>query len=208
MIRQARRRSRLLYYLLVPGLLSALVYARPAMALSSFFSVAYGRGGAALSDVTGGQNYNTQAGSGLLMSAGVLIPLVPVQTHRFELQCGIGYIFQQDGRSSESLLTWSRVPIEVVYFYRNSRELFRAGWGGTYHFANEISASGAYGSASGPVDNSAGFVVMAEKLFKYENDERNWGVGLKYVIMKYSARRFSNDIDANTVYATLTFPGQ
>lgn len=193
---------------LVPGLLGILLLAPPALAVSAHVSVAYGRGGSHLSDATGGQGYDTQAGSGMMLSLGMLVPVSPLEPHRTEIQLGVGYLSQGYGRKGEDKVWWTRVPLDAIYYYRNMKDLFRAGWGFTYHVANQIEAEGMNASAARSVHPALGWVVAAEKLFAYSNGANaHWGVGVKYVMIKYRVTGAREDVDGNCVYLTLSSLG-
>jgi hypothetical protein len=182
-----------------------LVIGSHAYAVDGYVSFGYGHGGTQLKDVTGGQDYNTQAGSGLYMVGGVVIPISPTTPHRFEGQLGLGYMFQDDARNEENLVSWSRVPLEALYFYRNTRELFRFGWGITYHVAGKISAKGTNSSAETNVDNALGWVFAAEKLWSpSENTPGTVAFGIRYVSIKYNSSNFSEEADGSTWYLTLS----
>lgn len=179
-----------------------------AQAVSGYLSTGYGRGGTHLSDVTGGQGYNTQAGSGLFMTGGALFALSPTIPHRFEMQLGLGYMFQDDARQEENRVSWSRMPIEALYFYRNTREMFRLGWGATYHVGNKISAKGTNATADSSVDNALGWMVSGEKLFSSkEKSLEGWALGFRYLWIDYKSSSFSKDADGNSWFLTLSLIG-
>src|SRR3712207_1620507 len=96
------------------AVISTVLASHQAQAISGYFSMGYGRGGTRLSDVTGGQDYNTQAGSGLFLTGGALFAVSPTIPHRFEMQLGLGYMFQEDARQEENRVTWRRIPIEAL----------------------------------------------------------------------------------------------
>ncbi|MES2965414.1 MAG: hypothetical protein V4760_16145 [Bdellovibrionota bacterium] len=180
-----------------------------AHALAGYLSMGYGRGGTHLRDLTGGQNYNTQAGSGLFLTGGALLTVSDTIPHRFEAQLGLGYMFQDDAREELNSTKWSRVPIEALYYYRNTREMFRFGWGATYHVFNRISGKGANLSVTRDVENAFGWVVAGEKLFNEPSKEgQAWGLGLKYVWLNYKSSSFVSDADANTWYLTFSLLGK
>ena len=175
-----------------------------ANAIDGFVSAGYGRSGTSLSDVTGGQDYNTQAGSGLFLTGGAILPISATTPHRFEAQLGVGYMFQDDARDESKTVSWSRIPLEAIYFYRNTQELFRFGWGPIFHFNNKITAKGANSAAATSVDNSLGWAVGVEKIFKTGDESSFWGLGLKYNFIKYHADAFSKEADGNCLFVTFS----
>lgn len=165
-------------------------------------SFGYGSGGTPLSEATGGQDYDTRAGDGFFFIGGVLLPISPTIPHRYELQLGIGYIFQDEGDDKNSV-SWSRIPTEAIYYYRNTRDHYRFGWGITYQIANKISANGTKSDAETSVDNSTGWVFSAEKLITLgPQNEQLIGLGIKYVNIDYTSSSFSKDVHGDCLYFT------
>ena len=183
----------------------ALFISLETFALDSFFNSGYGRGGTSLSDVTGGQDYNTQAGSGLFLIGGVLIPISPTTPHRFEAQIGMGYLFQYDARDADKTVSWSRIPLEAIYFYRNTKDLFRFGWGLIYHMNNRITAQGSNSSAATSVDNALGWTIVLEELFRNKENNNFLTFGLKSNFIKYKSSSFSKDADGSSFFLTIGY---
>src|SRR5438105_4362115 len=96
---------------LLLGVIAFLLFSQGALTVTVHLSFGYGRNGTYLSDLTGGQNYNTQAGSGLYLSGGVILPISPTIPHSFEAQLGIGYLYQGDSRDENNSVSWTRFPI-------------------------------------------------------------------------------------------------
>lgn len=185
-------------------LFSFFIFASNAYAFSGFMSFGYGSGGSDLNKLTGGQNYDIQAGDGIFISGGVILPLSPTIPHRFEAQLGIGYMFQNDADDKDkNTVSWSHIPIDLIYFYRNTRELFRLGYGVTYQFSNKLDADGTNGTASTDVDNALGWVITAEKYFT-SNDVSIWGIGLRYNMIDYSSSGFSKEANGDALFVTFT----
>jgi hypothetical protein len=185
--------------------LAFLVYPLKAQAIEAYLSAGYGRGGSQLSHLTGEQNYNIEAGSGLFLIGGAIVPITPTRPHRFESQLGLGYMFQQDKKNEANRVSWSRIPVEALYMYRNTAALFRLGWGVTYHMAGKISAKGANSGAETGVKNALGWVLAAEKLWSYgEKDSGNWALGLRYVAIKYRLSKFSREANGDTLFVTFS----
>lgn len=181
----------------------------PAQAISGYLSLGFGSGGTRLSNVTGGQDYQVQAGSGLFMTGGALFSLSPTVPHRFEMQLGLGYLFQDDARQKENRVSWSRIPIEAIYLYRHTQSLFRLGWGATYHMANKISAKGSNATAGTNVDDSLGWIISGEKLFASREGGRGvWSLGLRYLWIDYKSSSFSKPADGNSWFLTLSLMGE
>ena len=187
------------------SLVFLLLYSSSAFSLDGYFSVGYGQGGSPLADVTGGQNYDIKAGSGMYLVGGVILPISPTEPHRFELQIGAGYM--EDHRSAEfdNSATWSRIPIEAIYFYRNTVENFRIGWGAIYQTNNKITAKGTDVSEAMPVDDANGWTIAADYL-KRDPDLKNMltGVGIRYNAIRYRASGFSGDANGESWFVTVS----
>lgn len=169
-----------------------------------FASIGYGYGGTSLSDLTGKQDYDIHAGSGFQMAAGVILPVSDTVPHRFEVQFGFGYLFQDYSRNDKHRVSWSRIPLEAIYYYRNTQELFRFGYGLIYHFDNEIIAEGKNSSAETTVDPAMGWSVAIEKLFKTATDGTEWSFGFKYNFITYESSSFTKDASGDCLFLTVT----
>tara|TARA_B110001454_G_scaffold219204_1_gene252254 strand:+ start:68832 stop:69404 length:573 start_codon:yes stop_codon:yes gene_type:complete len=183
--------------------LALLLLTNAALASSGFLTFGYGDGGDSLSSASGGQNYRTHAGSGLFFMLGKIITVSPTVPHHFEAQLGIGYLFQNDAREQDSSVSWSRVPIEAIYFYKNTIENFRLGWGSTCHINSSINAKGTNASASTSVENAWGFVLAAEKLWVTETNEM-MSIGLRHTSMNYRLTAFDKVVNGDNLSVTFT----
>lgn len=179
-----------------------------AHALGGFLTFGYGKGGTSLKDHTGGQNYNIQAGDGLLISAGVLAAISPTKPHRFETQLGIGYQFRDDASADDKRgsVSWNHIPIDLFYFYRNTREHFRIGYGLTFQFRNRLEAKGTNSTASANFDDAIGSVITIEQLFE-SGTAGLWGFGLRYNLINYKGSKFGGSVDGDAVFLTMTLLG-
>lgn len=171
---------------------------------SSFFTLGYGTGGESLSASSGGQDYNTQAGAGMFFGLGKIFAISPTVPHRFEAQLGMGYLFQSDARNEDNLVSFSRFPIEAIYFYRNTVENFRLGWGSTYHIAGGIRAKGSNESAATSVENAWGFIFTAEKLFLTSVHDA-FSIGIRHTSIRYRLTAFDSVVNGDNW--SVTFSG-
>lgn len=155
--------------------------------VAPYFFVGYGRGGDNLAKLTGSQFFNIGAGSGLIMSGGAVLSLTHTKPHNFELQGGIGYIMQTAGREAQNNVDWTRVPLELLYFYRNTQEKLRLGYGITYHIENNLSGNGINSDVSCRLENSLGYVFTVEQYFeKNDSPLHEWiGFGVRYTKIAY-----------------------
>ncbi|MBL7543295.1 MAG: hypothetical protein JNL11_05735 [Bdellovibrionaceae bacterium] len=169
-----------------------------------FVSFSYGRGGDRLADITGGQNYQARAGSGLAILGGWWLPISPTRPHSFEGQLGFGYLFQEDAGPDRNSVSWSRIPIEASYHYHNHQEKFRLGWGVTYHVANRLEGKGLNSSITTNIGNALGWMASAEKIWLTE-DDGEFAFGIRYTTIRYRLIVFDQSVDANTW--SFTFSG-
>lgn len=168
-----------------------------------FLTFSYGQGGDSLSASTGGQNYSTQAGSGLHFVGGWLFPVSATVPHRFEAQIGAGYVFQNDERSRGDSVSWSRVPIEGLYYYHNTVQKFRLGWGAAYHVAGSLSGKGENSSVDSRAENSWGRLVSIEKLWRAETGEI-LSVGIRHTWIRYRLTAFDKVVSGDAFSVTFT----
>lgn len=177
-----------------------LVATSHAYAIGGFYEVYAGAGGSQISS-----DIKVNAGSGLGFGLGVVHPISNTKPHRFEAQAGISYIFMQNGSDEErNMITWRRVPLDALYFYRNTANHFRVGWGATYHINNHLNGDGTMSGKSFHAENALGWVITAQYAPGFV-DTTNAAFGLRYVNIKYRADRFSGGvIDGSALYATLT----
>ncbi len=170
-----------------------------AFALDKFLSIGFASGGSSLEKLTGNQGYDIDAGAGLSVSGGIIVPVSDTVPHAFEAQLGIGYLFR-DQDQEENFVSFSRIPVEGIYYYKNTENRFRLGWGAIYHFENKIRARGAYSTAAGPVDPSLGWALAAQKMI---GSKGQIALGLRYVGIKYRSSRFSGEADGSGLGLTL-----
>ncbi len=188
-------------------LLLILLSSHSAFALSGYLTAGLGAGGSRLIDFTA---YNSQmgAGSSLYITGGLHLAISDTLPHRFEAEIGLGYMTQGDNKK-EPHITWSRIPIEAIYFYRNVQEDFRLGWGVTFHSHNELSSTGIGALPTIQVKDSWGWILAAEKIFSYGGTSLSGSAaGIRYTRIKYNSSSFSNEADASNFMATITIFGE
>ncbi len=171
-------------------------------AVRAFASAGFGVGGSHLSDVTGGQDYNIRAGSGLSLTGGALVPMFVSESLNLAAQFGAGILLQADNRDQSKEASWIRFPLESILFIRNGC-CFRFGAGPIYHVGNRISAKGANSSASTGVDNALGWAIATEILMGWE-ERHLLAIGLRYNSIKYESSSFSGDADGSALFLTAT----
>lgn len=181
-----------------------LICSARASALSFYGNIGYGIGGTQLADSTGSQDYRIQAGTGYFLGGGLLLPISPTTPHRFEAQVGLNLLMT--GSDGDNGVTWTRIPLEALYFYRNTNENFRFGYGLTYHVANRVSASGLNSTAEMNVDNAVGWIFSAEKIFATRTEDSG-AIGIRYVDINYRSSSFTKDAKGSAWFLVLSFFG-
>ncbi|WII73228.1 hypothetical protein QJS83_04995 [Bdellovibrio sp. 22V] len=178
-----------------------LGFSAPAYAADFLLSAGYAKGGESLSTATGGQDYRIDAGDGFYLSAGFIFPVSKTFPHYFEIQFTAGVMFTGTEETDEVL--WRRLPLEAIYFYKNTDHRYRLGYGAIYHTGNELSANGLSSSASATVDDVWGWTLAAEKIFPPSKEGVDGSLGLRRNFISYSSSHFSKPVQADSWLLTL-----
>lgn len=163
----------------------------------------YSFGGSELPRQYLGQEQSPKAGSGISLFAGHTLALLPYRHHQFEGQLTLGLSFTSE-KEGETSMDWIRWPFEALYFYRNTEELFRVGWGATYQFQNSLRVERNGTKYTEDFDNALGWVVAAEKLIPKEGSDQQVGLGIRYQWIKYKSSTTSQEKDGNGVGVNVT----
>jgi hypothetical protein len=173
--------------------------------LEGFATLGAGFGGTPFDQVVTGPNFNMGGGDALNLGFGLIIPVTDTSPSRFEIQVGANYSFWT-ANGGENEVAWTRMPIDVIYYYRNLDEKFRLGWGATYSVASKIDGKGINREASHDIDNALGWTVCADILIGHpDNDQDLLAYGLRYNMIKYKDDSFKRELDASALYLTMTF---
>ncbi|MBY0386142.1 hypothetical protein K2X05_13365 [bacterium] len=180
------------------------VISNKSFAVEKFMTLGFGPGGEKLESLTGLHSHGIQAGDGFLLSTGLIFAISDTKPHAFETQIGIGYLFFTDSDDEErNKVTWSRWPIDLIYYYRNHRNEFRLGYGVTYHFQNKLKGKELNANVSSPVDDALGWLVSIEKYFD-AGDGAVGAWGLRYTSINYQFERFTKSLRGDSIMLTLT----
>jgi hypothetical protein len=146
-----------------------------------------------------GSTQDIKAGNGLLLALGGGVILFEQQRHRLEAVLDVGVKFSTMQPSQNADLSFVRIPIELLAFYRNDDAHFRVGAGGAYYAHSALSGSGA---ASGlQLDFKPGLAALVEADFV-------WGrgyLGLRYTHLDFTVNGSNATAAANSVGFTLGF---
>ena len=163
---------------LLPGERAEAVVAKPVL------SVSIGLGGESLKGEGLSEKTNCAAGNQLGLSAGGLLELSNTRPHVFETQLTLGILWGSGGDGNKSTVDFTRVPLELMSYYRNADLHFRVGYGASYQFANRLSGQGPDAGVSTTFDNALGYVLAAESI-----SEGGFGWGFRYTNIHYHSQR-------------------
>ncbi len=183
-------------------LFAVLLYPSAAFAVGKFLSLGFAGGGTDLASRTGYAGHDLNAGSGWYFSGGILLPVSDTVPHAFEAQLGIGYFFTDSGKD-DNIVSFSRVPLEAIYYYRNTENRFRFGWGAIYHFENRIRGKGVHSAAGADVDPALGWTLSAQKFLRPQSEQAAVVFGVRYNSIRYKSPRFSSPADGSAFLFTV-----
>jgi hypothetical protein len=142
---------------------------------------------------TNGDTSSIKAGDGLYLGLGAS---VLNDDRRIEFLGTINYKYTSISADNGDV-TWTRVPLDALGFYR--WEKFRLGAGVTYHMSPKIHGSGAASSLNVTVDNALGEVVQGDLLLGKVN------IGLRYTHITYKNSSGSAKGDSAGIIFGYTF---
>jgi hypothetical protein len=142
-----------------------------------------------------GRESSIAPGSGYVGRVGVGVSFESLRgaLRNFDLQTTIGFKFDGIARATNADLDWTRIPVELLGFYRLGQSAFRLGGGLTYHFANELKGTGLT-QVHQSFDSALGGVIEGDYRFGARDQ---MSVGLRYTMIHYTRDVFS--IKANSL---------
>jgi len=146
-----------------------------------------------------GSTQDIKAGNGLLLSVGGGGIFFEGQPHRLETVLNVGVKFSTMQPAQNADLSFVRLPIELLAFYRNDDLHFRVGGGGAWYPYSSLSGSGAASNLQ--VDFKPGLAGIAQADFLWG---RGW-VGLRYTHLNYTVSGSDVTAAANSIGVTLGF---
>jgi len=112
-----------------------------------------------------GSNQEIKGGNGLILAVGGGAMFFEGHPHRLETLLSIGLKFSTMQPASNADLTYLRLPIELLAFYRNDDLHFRVGGGPAFYLANSLTGSGAASSLDVKFAPAVGAVAQADFVF-------------------------------------------
>lgn len=152
-------------------------------------------GGETLVDVTysDGSQSSIDAGQGFSLSGGLMYALVEEQSYDFDLQATIGYKFASITEATNASLDYTRIPLDLLFFYHSKDGSWRLGGGVTYHTGVSLEGSGITAAATTDFDDSLGYIIemdyITEKYF----------IGMRITSIDYTSERFNTTVGAESV---------
>ena len=154
---------------------------------------------------TNGDNQNIKAGNGVTIDAGGGAIFFGPQPHRLETVMTIGLKYSTMQPAQNADLSFVRVPVELLAFYRNDDLHFRVGGGTALYLVNSLSGSGAASGLDVTFDPAFAGIVEADFVWK------GFFAGLRYTALKLHTPSASVDFAANSIGVSLgyfyRFPG-
>ncbi len=146
-----------------------------------------------------GSEQTIKGGSGLTLSADAGAIFFDHQQHQLETMITLGMKFSSMKPASNADLTFIRVPIELLAFYRNEQHFFRVGAGTAFHLVNSLHGSGAASNFDTTFDSAIGGVFQADFIWK------EFALGMRYTVMRYSANNIDESVAANSIGINLNY---
>jgi hypothetical protein len=148
---------------------------------------------------TDGSSESVKANEGLLLGGGASILN---ESKTLELQVTLAYKLNMVIASNGDI-TWGRIPIELLAFYRAPR--VRIGGGLTYHLSPELSGTGEASGLDVKFDNALGFVLEGDYLFAGEGSWSGAFLGLRFTSLKYKEKNFGTSFNSNGIGAQIGY---
>lgn len=128
-----------------------------------------------------------KAGNGLMLQAGAGALFIDGSEHHIETTLSLGLKYSTMRPAENANLSFLRVPIELLAFYRNEALHFRIGGGPACYVFNSLSGSGAASNLDVKFKPAVGGIIEADAVVK------DFFFGLRYTILKLHP----NDSDAS-----------
>jgi hypothetical protein len=148
---------------------------------------------------TDGSSQDIKGGNGILLSLGGGAIFFEGQPHRLETVLDVGVKFSTMQPAQNANLSFVRIPIELLAFYRNDDAHFRVGAGGGWYAYSSLSGSGAASDLQVHLNPGLAGIVQADFL---------WGrgyVGLRYTHLDYTVSGSDLTAAAHSIGVTLGF---
>lgn len=160
----------------------------------------------AVLEFTGGDTQEIKPGNGIMLSVGGGLIFFGPSQHRLELVLDVGVKYSTMRPAENADLSFVRVPIELLAFYRNEQAYFRVGGGTALYASNSISGSGAASGIDTSFDPAFAGIVQADFI------SGGFFGGLRYTILSLRPDGGSRSFAANSIGVGVgyyfQFPGE
>jgi hypothetical protein len=149
-----------------------------------------------------GSTQDIKGGNGLVLALGGGAIFFEGQPHRLETVLDVGVKFSTMQPAQNADLSFVRIPVELLAFYRNDDAHFRVGGGGAWYPYSSLSGSGAASNLQVDFKPGLAGIVQADFL---------WGrgyVGLRYTHLTYTVSGSDVTPAASSIGVTLGFSYQ
>jgi hypothetical protein len=146
-----------------------------------------------------GSSQDIKAGNGLLLAVGGGAIFFEGQPHRLETVLDVGVKYSTMQPSGNANLSFVRIPVELLAFYRNDDAHFRVGLGAAWYPYSSLSGSGAASNLQFDFNPGLAGIVQADFL---------WGggfLGVRYTHLDYSVSGSSATVAAHSIGVTVGF---
>jgi hypothetical protein len=147
---------------------------------------------------TDGTTQDIKAGNGLLAEVGGGALFFDQQPHRLETQLTLGIKYSTMSPANNASLSFVRVPIELLAFYRNDDWHFRVGGGGAWYVSNSLTGGGVL-NVNDKFAPALGGIMQADFV---------WGafaVGLRYTLLQMRKEGTDESGNANSLGVNLSY---
>lgn len=162
-------------------------------------------GGDNITGLSGKAREPIAAGSGYLLTAGLVFDIDSTRPHSYEARLHFGFnTWFKDDLSNVSV-SWTSFPLNFEYFYVNHRNHLKIGYGLTYRFSNSVYVEGNGVTDDIRFKNALGHTAAIE----YFNGEKESGigsVGLRYSWIDYQESTSGQKFSGNSLalYTSIT----
>jgi hypothetical protein len=152
-----------------------------------------------------GSTQEIKGGNGLGLQAGAGAIFFGPQQHRLETVLTIGVKFSTMQQTSNADLSFVRMPIELLAFYRNDALHFRVGGGEAYYAITSLTGSGAASALDVKFDPTFAGIVEADFVSK------GFFAGLRYTSLSLHTPSVDKHFAASSIGVAIgyyyQFPG-
>lgn len=142
---------------------------------------------------TDGSSQTITTGNGVILSAGAGAIFFGPQPHRLETLLTVGVKYSTMRPADNADLSFVRVPIELLAFYRNDHFHFRVGGGMALYVDNSLSGSGAASGIDLTFDPAVAGIAQADFI------AGGFFAGIRYTALNFHTESSSTGYSASSI---------